>query len=230
MVATLAKEAALPVNVVDMPEEGTFIFPAIIDRSPVLVSVSSSGESPVLARLLRSKLESLVPSAYGRLAHLIGQYRETVKSALPQINQRRGFWESVLQGPLAELVFAGQEKEAEERLRQSIEDAKFARSDNVGEVYLVGAGPGDPDLLTFRALRLMQQADVVLYDRLVSKEILNMTRRDAQHIHVGKERANHTLPQEEINNRLVSLAKKGASRAQAQRRRSFYFWPGWRRN
>ena len=208
-IAENARRENKMVNVVDLPEEGNFIFPAIIDRSPILISVSSSGTSPVLARLLRGRIESLIPSSYGNLAKLIGRYRSQVKAALPQINARRKFWEQCLQGSIAEMVFSGRERSAAKALENKIDKASKQEEDSVGEVYLVGAGPGDPDLLTFRALRLMQQADVVLYDRLVSKEILEMTRRDAQHIHVGKARSNHTVPQEEINERLVTLAKKG---------------------
>lgn len=207
-VSQLAHQRQVPVNVVDNPALCSFILPAIVDRSPVIVAVSSGGQSPVLARLLRARLESLIPAAYGRLALLMGRYREAVKSSIKGGNQRRGFWESVLQGPIAELVFAGKEQQAESLLQQTLAE-KQSNHNQVGEVYLVGAGPGDPDLLTFRALRLMQQADVVLYDRLVSPAILDLCRRDAQLIHVGKARNDHTLPQEEINHLLLRLAKEG---------------------
>ena len=207
-VSKLAHERQLPVNVVDNPALCSFILPAIVDRSPVVVAVSSGGQSPVLARLLRARLETLIPSAYGRLAVLMGRYRDAVKSDIAAPNKRRGFWESVLQGPIAEMVFAGKEAQAETLLQQTLDDKKNDKAD-VGEVYLVGAGPGEPDLLTFRALRLMQQADVVLYDRLVSPGILDLCRRDADMIHVGKARSNHSVPQEEINHMLVRLAKEG---------------------
>lgn len=207
-VSQLAQQRQILVNVVDNPALCSFILPAIVDRSPVIVAVSSGGQSPVLARLLRARLESLIPAAYGRLALLMGRYREAVKSSIKGGNQRRGFWESVLQGPIAELVFAGKEQQAESLLQQTLAE-KQSNHNQVGEVYLVGAGPGDPDLLTFRALRLMQQADVVLYDRLVSPAILDLCRRDAQLIHVGKARNDHTLPQEEINHLLLRLAKEG---------------------
>ena len=207
-VSKLAHERQLPVNVVDNPALCSFILPAIVDRSPVVVAVSSGGQSPVLARLLRARLETLIPSAYGRLAVLMGRYRDAVKSDIAAPNKRRGFWESVLQGPIAEMVFAGKEAQAETLLQQTLDDKKNHKTD-VGEVYLVGAGPGEPDLLTFRALRLMQQADVVLYDRLVSPGILDLCRRDADMIHVGKARSNHSVPQEEINHMLVRLAKEG---------------------
>lgn len=206
-VSEAARKRHLPVNVVEQPDLSTFIFPSIIDRSPIIVSVSSGSQIPVLTRLLRSRLESLIPHAYGRLASVAAEFRERVREQLPHQNQRRRFWESVLEGKIADLVLGGREDKA----RQEIE-AVLAESEHftqLGEVYLVGAGPGDPDLLTFKALRLMRQADVVLYDRLVAPEILDLVRRDAERINVGKERSRHTLPQEDINQLLVSLAKQG---------------------
>jgi len=197
----------IPVNVVDQPELCSFIFPSILDRSPVIVAVSSGGNAPVLARLLRARLETLIPSAYGALAILLGEYRYQVKQKLTSLTYRMRFWESIVNGPVAEMMMSGQKAKAEELLLQQLEQG--LDSNRGGEVYLVGAGPGDPDLLTFRALRLMQQADVVLYDRLVSPQILNMTRQDAEKIHVGKQRAKHTMPQQEISNLLVTLARQG---------------------
>ncbi len=197
----------IPVNVVDQPELCSFIFPSILDRSPVIVAVSSGGKAPVLARLLRARLETLIPSAYGALAILLGEYRYQVKQKLTSLTYRMRFWESIVNGPVAEMMMSGQKAKAEELLLQQLEQG--LDSNRGGEVYLVGAGPGDPDLLTFRALRLMQQADVVLYDRLVSPQILNMTRQDAEKIHVGKQRAKHTMPQQEISNLLVTLARQG---------------------
>ncbi len=198
----------LPVNVVDNPPLCSFIFPSIVDRSPLVVAVSSGGTSPVLARLLRSRLETLIPSGYGQLAALVGEFRQQAKHRFANLAQRMRFWESVLDGPVAELAMSGKQEQARALLTASLDQA----GENVpvtGEVYLVGAGPGDPDLLTFRALRLMQRADVVLYDRLVSAEILNMTRQDAEKIHVGKERSRHTMPQEIISDMLVNLAREG---------------------
>lgn len=203
-----AKQMGLPINVVDHPDLSSFIFPAVIDRSPVVVAVSSGGQSPVLARLLRGKLESMIPASYGRLAHLVGRFRAQVKQRFGSINERRGFWEFILQGPVAEMVFAGKEDKAEELLENALA-AEDGEQSGVGEVYLVGGGPGDPDLLTFKALRLMQQADVVVYDRLVSAQVLDLCRRDADRIYVGKARKNHALPQGEINYLLVKLAKQG---------------------
>ncbi len=207
-VSEQAKARHIPVNVVDNPELCTFILPSIVDRSPLVVAVSSGGQSPVLARLIRAKLETTIPASYGRLAQLVGQFRDQVKARYGDVNQRRGFWENVLSGPIAEYVFAGKEKDAEQMLELLIANPD-APAPHKGEVYLVGAGPGDPDLLTFRALRLMQQADVVLYDRLVSPEILDLVRRDATRIDVGKARSAHTVPQDQINEYLVELALKG---------------------
>jgi uroporphyrin-III C-methyltransferase/precorrin-2 dehydrogenase/sirohydrochlorin ferrochelatase len=207
-VSEAAKARGIPVNVVDQPSLCTFIMPSIIDRSPVIVAVSTSGSSPVLARLIRARLETMIPAGYGRLARLVSAFRDKVKQRFTQSSRRRQFWEDVLQGPVAELVYSGQEDAAEKALQRRI-DAIDAAKAPVGEVYLVGGGPGDPDLLTFRALRLMQEADVVVYDRLVSPAVLELVRRDAERIYAGKERDNHALPQEDINHLLVRLAKEG---------------------
>jgi len=187
-VSQLAQAINVPVNVVDQPELCSFITPSIVDRSPVVIAISTGGDAPVLARMLRTKLEAFIPSSYGQLAKTMGRYRDKLKNALPDERDRRLFWERVVQGPIAELFFSGRNNEAEQRLANEIEE-RNTRSTPCGEVWLIGAGPGDPDLLTFRALRLMQQADVVLHDRLVSQEILNLTRRDADRIYVGKKRA-----------------------------------------
>ena len=196
----------IPVNVVDNPALCTFIMPSILERSPLLVAFSSGGASPVLARMLRGKLEALIPQGYGRLAAFAERFRDAVKARVADPIGRRIFWEDVLEGAIAEKVLAGDETGAEAMLLGLLE---HNTAQQTGEVYLVGAGPGDPDLLTLRALRLMQKADVVLYDNLVSESILEMTRRDAVRIFVGKKRADHTMPQEEINELLVRLAKQG---------------------
>lgn len=206
-VSQLAHARQLPVNVVDQPELCSFIVPSIIDRNPVQVAVSTGGASPVLARLLRARLETVIPATYGKLASLMEEFRDAVKARF-SADKRRHFWESVIQGPIAELVFAGKEEAAREAMHEAVDSGETSRFDR-GEVYLVGAGPGDPDLLTFRALRLLQQADVIVYDRLVSEEILDMARRDADLVYVGKERDKHTLPQEDINHMLARIAKKG---------------------
>jgi len=205
-VAAAARARHIPVNVVDRPALCSFIMPSIVDRAPVIVAVSSGGASPVLARLLRARLETLIPAGYGRLAALAAAFRDQVKARF-RPPERRRFWERVLQGPIAELVFNGREDEARAALEETLGDARLAFSG--GEVSLIGAGPGDPDLLTFRALRLMQQADVVVYDRLVSKPILDLVRREADRIYAGKERAQHALPQEDINTLLIRLAREG---------------------
>lgn len=206
-VSVAAQQHNIPVNVVDSPELCTFTMPSIVDRSPIVIAISSGGVAPVLARLIRSKIETMVPSSYGRLAALAGEFRDRVKQRFSDLQERRIFWEEVLQGPIAERVLSGQEPAA----RAAMEDALSGRLDPAhrGEVYLVGGGPGDPDLLTFRALRLMQQADVAVYDKLVSPEVMELVRRDAELIYVGKARDQHTLPQEEINALLVRLAKQG---------------------
>ena len=207
-VSGLAHKLRLPVNVVDNPDLCSFIMPSIIDRSPVVIAVSTGGSSPVLARLIRTKLEGSIPAAYGRLARLVEGFRDKVKASFPNVESRRGFWETILEGKVAELVFTGHEDEAKVLLNKAI-DEQAEKPEMPGEVFLVGAGPGDPDLLTFRALRLMQQADVVVYDRLVSPAIMEMVRRDAEIVYVGKERDKHTMQQENINQLLVRLAKEG---------------------
>ncbi|CAE6919120.1 siroheme synthase [Pseudomonas marincola] len=201
-----AQARGVPVNVVDAPKLCSVIFPAIVDRSPLIVAVSSGGDAPVLARLMRAKIETWIPATYGHLAGLAKQFRAQVKSLFPNVQQRRVFWEDVFQGQVAESVFAGKLDEGKRLLAEKIAGAAPRM---LGEVYLVGAGPGDPDLLTFRALRLMQQADVVLYDRLVAPAIIELCRRDAERIYVGKQRADHAVPQDQINQRLVALAKEG---------------------
>jgi uroporphyrin-III C-methyltransferase/precorrin-2 dehydrogenase/sirohydrochlorin ferrochelatase len=207
-ISDLANNLRLPVNVVDNPGQGSFIMPSIIDRSPVVIAVSTGGSSPVLARLIRTRLEGSIPAAYGQLAKLVESFRDKVKAAFPNVGSRRHFWEKILEGTVAELVFTGHETEAELMLDKAIAE-KSETPDIPGEVFLVGAGPGDPELLTFRALRLMQQADVVVYDRLVSPAIMEMVRRDAEIVYVGKERDKHTMQQENINQLLVRLAKEG---------------------
>ena len=207
-VAAAAKSRNIPVNVVDNPALCTFTVPSIIDRSPLVVAVSTGGASPVLARLLRARLETLLPATYGHLAALAARFRDQVKAKFLYPPDRRRFWEKVLSGPIAEMVFSGREQAAQFALERVLTDTD-GHTPGTGEVYLVGGGPGDPDLLTFRALRLMQQADVVVHDRLISEGVLNLVRRDAERIYVGKERDNHAVPQEGINALLVRLAREG---------------------
>ncbi len=196
----------IPVNVVDNPSLCTFVVPSIIDRSPVVAAVSTGGASPVLARLIRAKLETLIPASYGRLAAIAASFRDKVKNRFDNPADRRIFWEHMLQGSAAEMVFAGKEDLAKKEIDRALDSAVEIK---IGEVYLVGGGPGDPDLLTFRALRLMQKADVIVHDRLVSQGVLDLTRRDAERIYVGKEKSKHAVPQEDINHLLVRLAKEG---------------------
>ena len=206
-IAELANQQRIPINVADQPELCSFIVPSIIDRSPVVAAISTGGASPVLARLIRTRIESIIPAGYGRLANLCSRFRQRVKETFSNPADRRIFWDRILEGGVAERIFSGHAEEANRLMEKALAEARI--TENMGEVYLVGAGPGDPDLLTFRALRLMQQADVVVYDRLVAKPILDMTRHDAEHIYVGKERDKHTMRQEEINKLLARLAKAG---------------------
>jgi uroporphyrin-III C-methyltransferase/precorrin-2 dehydrogenase/sirohydrochlorin ferrochelatase len=206
-VSALARTKKLLVNVVDQTDLCSFIVPAIVDRSPVVVAISTGGSSPVLTRQLKEKIDIMLPAAYGRLAFVLGSLRDQVKISVSSFGKRTRFWEKLLSGPMPEMVLAGREAEAmrifEETLANAGDDAQH------GEVYLVGAGPGDPDLLTLKALRLMYAADVVLYDRLVSPEIMKRVRPDAERIFVGKEAKHHPVPQEEINEMLVRLALEG---------------------
>lgn len=207
-ISDIAKQKNILINVADDFKQGDVVLPSVIDRDPIQIAVTTGGASPVLARLLRRNLERCTPSAYGSLASLVEHYREKTTELIQDVDSRRRFWEEVLQGPIAEMVLAGKVSAAEETLQRKLDNKDYSNDDK-GEVYLVGAGPGDPDLLTFRALRLMQQADVVVYDRLVSDQIMNLVRKDAEKIYAGKQRANHAIQQESINHLLVRLAKEG---------------------
>ncbi|MEZ5841942.1 MAG: siroheme synthase CysG [Hyphomicrobiales bacterium] len=206
----LARELGIPANIADTPDKCDFIMPAILDRDPMVIAISSSGASPILARIIKARLESVIPAAYGRLARFVGRYRDRVSAALSRGVERRRFWERILEGPVADLVLAGADEQAEREIEALIAEAgRSADAPMTGEVYLVGAGPGDPDLLTFKALRLIQRADVVLYDRLIDDCILNLVRRDAERIYVGKMNRDHTMPQEDISRLMVRLAREG---------------------
>jgi uroporphyrin-III C-methyltransferase/precorrin-2 dehydrogenase/sirohydrochlorin ferrochelatase len=197
-------------NVPDSMECCDFIMPAILDRSPLVISVSSAGASPILARIVKARLETIFPSAYGQLAQFVGRFRHTVSEKIASSAGRLRFWEQVVDGTVADLALAGDLEAAEEQLHTELETAISEEAKpRLGEVYVVGAGPGDPDLLTFKALRLIQRADVVLYDRLIGKGLLNLVRRDAERIYVGKLPKDHIMRQEEITRRLVDLAKQG---------------------
>ena len=193
------------VNSVDDPPHCRFMVPAIIDRSPLVVSIATNGTSPVLSRQIRTQLEATIPHGMGKLADFSGQWRASVKAKIVNPDERRIFWEDLYASPLKEHVFNDNIVEANRLIEQALLEWKAPK----GEVYLVGAGPGDPELLTLKALRLMQQADVIIYDRLVSPAILELCRRDADKIYVGKARSNHSVPQEGINALLVEYAAKG---------------------
>ncbi len=224
-VAAAAEQAGVLVNVVDQPGVGNVVMPSIVDRSPVIIAIGTGGNAPVLARLLRAKLESLIPQAYGELASLLGSLRERVRAAVPDGVARRRFWERTLDGPAAELIFAGRRADAVESIERGLAQAGQERAPE-GEVYLIGTGPGDPDLLTFRALRLMQNADVVVYDRLIGDTIVDLCRRDAERIFVGKSRDRHALPQAEINHLLIRLARAGKRAARLKGGDPFVFGRG----
>ena len=206
-VSVAAKALNIPVNVVDSPALCTFTMASIVERSPIVIAISSEGNAPVLARYIRTKIETMLPASYGRIAEIAGEFRDKVKAKFTTTQQRRIFWEGVLQGPIVERILSGQDEAARRALDNLLSDKVDPK--HHGEVYLVGGGPGDPDLLTFRALRLMQQCDVCVYDKLVSPEVMELVRRDAELIYVGKSRDQHTLPQEEINELLARLALEG---------------------
>lgn len=193
------------VNSVDDLPHCRFMVPAIVDRSPLVLSIASNGTSPVLSRQIRTQLESIIPHGMGKLAEFSGKWRAAVKAKIINPDERRIFWEDLYASPLKEQVFNDNMAEADRLIEQALIQWQKPK----GEVYLVGAGPGDPELLTLKALRLMQQADVVIYDRLVSPAILELCRRDADKVYVGKARSNHSVPQEGINALLVEYAGKG---------------------
>jgi len=193
------------VNSVDDPPHCRFMVPAIVDRSPLLISVATNGASPVLSRQIRTQLETSIPHGMGKLADFSGQWRAAVKAKIQNPDERRIFWENLYASPLKEQVFNDNLQEANRLIEQALQEWTTPK----GEVYLVGAGPGDPELLTLKALRFMQQADVVIYDRLVSDPIMELCRRDAEKIYVGKARSNHAVPQEGINALLVKYAQEG---------------------
>ncbi|HTY50944.1 MAG TPA: siroheme synthase CysG [Steroidobacteraceae bacterium] len=222
-VARAARERGLPVNVVDDAASSTFILPAIVDRSPVVVAVGSEGSSPVLSRRLRAQIETLLPAGLGQLARLAGSHRAQVRAALPAVRRRR-FWEHFFDSPAAAQALAGDEAAAATFAR-TLEEFRAAAA-APGEVYLIGAGPGDPDLLTLRAARLLQRADVVLYDRLVSEGVLERCRRDARRVFVGKEVGAPPPTQEHINAMLVDYALRGLAVARLKGGDPFIFGRG----
>lgn len=220
-----ATRAGIPVNVVDTPELCSFTFGAVIDRDPVTIAVSSAGQSPVLTRVVRAAIETHIPAAFGRLAALVKRYREQVKNRIPDRTARGRFWKKVVNGSVAELIFAGRTGSAEQLLEDSLAQPEPGFSP-AGEVYLIGAGPGDPDLLTFRALRLIQKADIIFHDRQVPDAILGFARPDAERYYIGKQRDDRCVPQSEINDLLVRYAQQGKTVARIQGGDAFMFGRG----
>ena len=207
-VAEAASTQGIPFNVLDRAETSSFIVPAIVERDPVVVAISSAGAAPVLARRLREAIERLLPARLGRLARFADGFRGAVKGLVPESAQRRRFWERFFDSPVAEAVLSGDEGRAREGMLTLV-NSRAGDPQEAGTVHLVGAGPGSPDLLTLRALQVMQRADVVVYDRLVGPQILDLVRRDAERLYVGKSAGHHSLPQEEINALLARLANEG---------------------
>lgn len=214
-VSHAARQRCVPVNVVDRPALSSFIMPAIVDRAPITIAISTDGAAPALARRLRSEIERALPATIGRLARFAEIFRDQVRRTLDEPRARRRFWDRVFSGRIADMALAGDEFGARRELIRQLDSARRKAGSvttcEQGMVHLVGAGPGDPDLLTLKAHRLLQSADIVVYDRLVSAEILAMVRRDAERIYVGKRRGQHCLPQGEINDLLVAEAQSGKS-------------------
>ena len=224
LIADFARDLKIPVNVVNNRKLCDFIFPSIVDREPVTVAISNSGASPVLSRLLKQQLDQFIPDAYGVLSEFVGQNRNEINQSIADAKTRISFWEHVLQGSIAEAIFSGKKQEAQALLRNALKSPEqFNRQ---GEVYLIGAGPGDPDLLTLRAFRLLQQSDVVLYDRLVSEEIMALLPDSTERIYVGKRRSQHAVPQDNINQLLVDHAKLGKRVARLKGGDPFIFGRG----
>jgi uroporphyrin-III C-methyltransferase / precorrin-2 dehydrogenase / sirohydrochlorin ferrochelatase len=216
------------VNAVDDTAFGSCIMPAIVDRSPIVVAIGSSGQSPTLVRRVRAQLEGLLPEGLGELARLAGRARERIAQVLPDLERRRRFWDRLFDGSIATAVLSGKPAEAEAMLDQALgEELRSAREARArGEVYLIGAGPGDPDLLTLRALQLLQRADVVLYDRLVSAAVLERARRDATRIDVGKESGRHRVTQQRIHDLMLEHAGRGLRVARLKGGDPFIFGRG----
>ena len=206
----MANKQNVLANVADVTEYCDFITPSIIDRSPLVIAISSGGAAPIIARILRARIEAILPTAYGKLAAFSGRLRDRVMAKLNTPEARRLFWENTIDGPVADIFLAGDVEGAKKQFLKELDAAALGQDlHEVGEVYLVGAGPGDPDLLTFRALHLMQRADVVLYDRLIGEGIINLVRRDAERIYVGKSPNNHSMEQADISKLMIKLAKEG---------------------
>ncbi len=200
-----AQRLGIPINVVDRPELSSFSTPSVINRAPLTIAVATGGTAPILARMLRQKIEALIPPAWGQLAALAGRLQEETRAALPDVNARRRVLERILSGRTADLALAGDEDAAEAAWRAELRAPGAAE----GFVHLVGAGPGAADLVSLRALRLLGEADVIVHDRLGTAEVLELARRDATRIDVGKSAGGPTMPQAEINALLIRLAREG---------------------
>ena len=228
--AIRARAMGLPVNVMDDVSHSTFIFPAIVDRGDVVVAIGTGGASPVVARRVRERIEAMLPARIGDLAGFIGSFRKSVHVRLPEFALRRRFWERIVDGPIGALVLAGRKQEAEQALRGIVDPAAFAganaRGAAEGRVTLVGAGPGDPDLLTVKALRALQDADVIFHDELVSPEILARARRDASLVAVGRRVGKPGIGQDAINALLIEAAKGGQRAVRLKGGDAFVFGRG----
>ena len=207
-VAEAARTAGMPVNVTDRAELSSFIVPAIVERDPVVIGISTGGAAPVLASRVRESIERLLPARLGRLAEFASSFRRGVRSNLPQAANRFRFWDHFFDGPIAAQLLAGDETGARERMLTLVNGRAVTEAPK-GSVAIVGAGPGDPDLLTLRALRLIQRAEVVIYDNLVGPAVLDLVRRDAERIYVGKSKGNHSKTQDEINALIAEQAQYG---------------------
>jgi uroporphyrin-III C-methyltransferase/precorrin-2 dehydrogenase/sirohydrochlorin ferrochelatase len=225
-VSRLARERGMLVNVVDDAARSSFIFPAIVDRSPLIVAVGTAGSSPTLARRVRTQIEALLPERLGALAQYAGRWRNAVKAALPEMPARLRFWDGFFNGPVATSLLSGSEAGADAAMQSALHQARAAAGTQAGEVYLIGVGPGNPDLLTLRAQQLLQQADVLLYDRLVPEVILGRARRDAEKINVGKTPGKHEHTQDYINQLLVEHARAGKRVARVKGGDPFIFGRG----
>ena len=224
--AARAKSVGIPVNVMDDLVHSTFIFPAIVDRGDVVVAVGTGGTSPVVARRIREKIESVLPARIGDLANFIGRWRKPMQERLPEFPARRKFWERIVDGPIGALILAGRTAEAEKELQAIADPATFANGKGSGLVTLVGAGPGDPDLLTVKALRALQDADIIFYDDLVSAEVLDRARRDAARVSVGRRIGKPGIGQDAINELLVQAAREGKRAVRLKGGDSFIFGRG----
>jgi uroporphyrin-III C-methyltransferase/precorrin-2 dehydrogenase/sirohydrochlorin ferrochelatase len=225
-----AKSVGLPVNVMDDLAHSTFIFPAIVDRGDVVVAIGTGGTSPVVARRVRERIEAVLPARIGDLAKFIGRFRKSIHARIPEMPLRRRFWERVIDGPIGALVLSGHKDDAEAALKQIANPSAFAGAEASGKarghVTLVGAGPGDPDLLTIKALRALQDADVVFYDELVSPEILDRIRRDAARIAVGRRVGKPGIGQEAINQLMIAAARSGQRAVRLKGGDAFVFGRG----